>query len=365
MKRIATLLLLLILVPAATALAESSYSATLTGPAEVPGPGDTDGLGFAVVTVDGTHIHYTVFAQNIGAPTAAHIHTGAAGVAGGVVVPLDVNTLTNGTADITQDLANQINANPSGFYVNVHNAEFPNGAIRGQLTRAEGDGARTAWLPVIGKVKGQSGTNFVTDMRIINNGGASATVTLDYFAQNPAGNAAATTTKTVTVAPGEQKVLDDVMEGTLLVASGLGGVKITSDQNVLVTARVINDLRSESKGTAGFAYDAVETGATSGTLEFLQNNASFRTNIGFFNPSSSPVTATFVARRADGSVLGSNTVTIPGYAMAHQGAFALISNVAEADRTHDDFFVTWSSSAPLLPYASVTDNTTGDAVFNQ
>ncbi|HEX6098650.1 MAG TPA: CHRD domain-containing protein [Thermoanaerobaculia bacterium] len=363
MKRIATLLFLLALVPAA-AFAQS-YSATLTGPAEVPGPGDTDGLGFAVVTVDGTHIHYTVFAQNIGAPTAAHIHTGAAGVAGGVVVPLNVNTLTNGTADITQELANQINANPSGFYVNVHNAEFPNGAIRGQLVRAEGEGVRTAWMPVIGKVKGQAGTNFVTDMRILNNGGAAATVTLAYFAQSPSGHAAATTTKTVTVAPGEQKVLNDVMTGTLAVADGLGGVKITSDQNVLVTARVINDLRTENKGTAGFAYDASEAGSTSGSLEFLANNASFRTNIGFFNPSSTPVSATFVARRADGSVLGTNTVTIPGYAMSHQAAFALISGVAEANRTQDDFFVTWTSGAPLFVYSSVTDNTTGDAVFNQ
>lgn len=363
MKRIATLLFLLVLVPAA-AFAQS-YSATLTGPAEVPGPGDTDGLGFAVVTVDGTHIHYTVFAQNIGAPTAAHIHAGAAGVAGDAVVPLNVNTLTNGTADITQELADQINANPSGFYVNVHNAEFPGGAIRGQLTRAEGDGVRTAWMPVIGKVKGQVGTNFVTDMRILNNGGAVATVTIAYFAQGASGHTEPTTTTTVTVGPGEQKVLDDVMTGTLNVADGLGGVKITSDQNVLVTARIINDLRGEDKGTAGFAYDAVESAGTSGSLEFLSNNASFRTNVGYFNPGSSPVTATFVARRSDGAILGTNTVTIPGFAMAHLTAFQLISNVAEANRTQDDFFVTWTSSAPLFVYASVTDNTTGDAVFNQ
>ena len=363
MKRIATLLFLLVLVPAA-ALAQS-YSATLTGPAEVPGPGDTDGLGFAVVTIDGTHIHYTVFAQNIGAPTAAHIHSGAAGVAGDPVVTLNVNTLTNGTADLTQELANQINANPSAFYINVHNAEFPGGAIRGQLTRAEGEGVRTAWMPVIGKVKGQAGTNFVTDMRILNNGGAVATVTLEYFAQSPSGHTAPTTTKTVTAGPGAQEVLDDVMTGTLAVADGLGAVRITSDQNVLVTARIINDLRGESKGTAGFAYDATAEGRTSGSLEFLSNNASFRTNIGFFNPSSSPVTATFVARRADGSILGTNTVNIPGYAMSHQAAFGLISNVSEANRTQDDFFVTWTSAGPLHVYASVTDNTTGDAVFNQ
>ena len=362
MRHIATLLLLLSL--SAAALAQS-YSAQLTGAAETPA-GDPDGIGFAVVTINGTTLSYTVFVQNIGAPTAAHIHIGAAGTNGTVVVPFDVNMLTNGTAPITQELANQINANPSGYYVNVHNAEFSGGAIRGQLARAEGDGSRVAWLPVIGKVAGQAGTNFVTDMRIINNGGAVANVTLDFFPQNPAGNAAATVTRSMTVVPGEQKVLDDVMLATLGVSGGLGGVKITSDQNVLTSARVINDLRAEGKGTAGFAFDADETGDISGTMAFLANNADYRTNIGYFNPSASAVTATFTARRAsDGAVLGTNTITIPGYAMFQQAAFALISNVPDASRGQNDFYVTWTAGAPLFVYASVTDNKTGDAVLSR
>ncbi|HYC89658.1 MAG TPA: CHRD domain-containing protein [Thermoanaerobaculia bacterium] len=362
MKKIAFFLFLLSLSTAALA---QSYSAQLTGAAETPA-GDPDGLGFAVVTIDGTTIRYTVFVQNIGAPTDAHIHIGAAGANGSVVVPFNVNTLTNGTATITQELANQINANPTGYYVNVHNAEFPGGAVRGQLARAEGDGARVAWLPVIGKVAGQAGTNFVTDMRVINNGGSVASVTLEFFPQNAAGNTAASVTRTFTVVPGEQKVLDDVMLATLGVSGGLGGVKITSDQNVLATARVINDLRAEGKGTAGFAFDAEETAETAGTLSFLSNNADYRTNIGYFNPASTPVTATFVARRAsDGAVLGTNTITIPGYAMFQQAAFGLISSVPESSRGQNDFYVTWTSSAPLFVYASVTDNKTGDAVLTQ
>ncbi len=84
--------------------------------------------------------------------------------------------MTNGTTSHHPELANKIAANPSAYVVTVKNAEFPNGAIHGQLVRAEGDGMRTAWIPVIGRVKGQAGTNFVTDMRIINNGGSTATV---------------------------------------------------------------------------------------------------------------------------------------------------------------------------------------------
>lgn len=362
MKRTLLLLLILTVVPAAFA---QSYSAILTGGAEVPGPGDADGTGFAVVTFDGTTVRYNVFAQNIGTPTAAHIHRGAAGVSGPVVVDFVAASLSNGTTTISAALASEINANPSGFYVNVHTAEFSGGAVRGQLARAEGEGVRTAWLPVIGKVAGAAGTNFVTDVRIVNNGGAVANVTIDFYPQSGTGNTSPAATKSVTVAPGEQKVLNDVMQATLGVASGIGGVKVSSDQNVLVTARVINDLRAESKGTAGFAYEADETGETGGTLAFLTQNADYRTNLGYFNPGASPVTATFVARRADGSVLGSNTITIPGFAMVQQAAFSLISSVAAADQVQNDFFVTWTSNTPLFVYGAVTDNKTGDAVLNR
>jgi len=301
MKRSIALFFLLALLPL-SAFAQS-YSAILTGAAESPA-GDPDGAGFAVVTIDGTTLRYSVFVQNIGTPTDAHIHIGAAGANGIVVVPFTVATLSNGTTTIPAGLAGQINANPTGYYVNVHTAEFPGGAIRGQLARAQGDGSLTSWFPVIGRTTGIGGTNFVTDLRVVNNGGTVANVRLDFYPQNGDGNSAPSATKTITVVPGEQKVLNDVMQGTLDLTGGLGGLKVTSDQNVLVSARVINDLRAEGKGTAGLAYNADATGDVSGTLPFLAQNADYRTNIGYFNPSAAPVTATFVARRPDGSEIG-------------------------------------------------------------
>ncbi|HYI11398.1 MAG TPA: CHRD domain-containing protein [Thermoanaerobaculia bacterium] len=364
MKRLATLLFLALMPLTAAA---QSYSAILSGAAEVPGPGDTDGVGFAVVTLDGTTLRYTVFAQNIGAPVGAHIHPGVAGVAGPVLVGLDHNMLGSGSVTVTEAIANQIRANPSGFYVNVHTAEFPAGAIRGQLAAStSGDGTSTSFIPVVGKVRGANNTNFVTDLRIVNNGGATASVTLDFFAQNAAGQAAPTATQTITVAPGEQKVLDDVVGTTLATNGVLGGLRITASQNVIASARIINDLRSTNAGTSGFAVDAEQEGETTGTILFLANNPDYRTNLGYFNPSASPATVTLVARRAaDGAVLGTNTVIVPGHAMLQQGAFALISSVPEADRTQQDFYVTWTSSAPLFVYGAVTDNKTGDAVLNQ
>lgn len=365
MKRIAMLLLVLALAPAT--LFAQSYSAILSGASEVPGPGDTDGAGIAVVTIDGTTLRYNVWAQNIGAATGAHIHTGAAGVAGAPLVTLDHNMLSSGSVTVSADVANQIRSNPSGFYVNVHTGEFPNGAIRGQLaSTAVSGGTTSAYIPVVGKVKGANNTNFVTDLRIINNGAATANVTLDFYAQNAAGQAAPTASQVVTVAPGEQKVLDDVAGATLGVQAGLGGLALVSDQNIVASARVINDLRSQNLGTAGFAIDAAADGETAGTIAFLSNATDYRTNLGYFNPSASTVTVTLTARRAlDGSVLGASTIAVPGYAMLQQPVFAVISAVPEAERSQADFYVTWTASAPMFVYGAVTDNRTGDAVLNQ
>ena len=80
--------------------------------------------------------------------TASHIHTGAAGVNGSVLVntaiaagevtfPAGSGTLTKNGITMTVDQANQILTNPSGFYFNSHTANNPGGAVRGQLVRTQ------------------------------------------------------------------------------------------------------------------------------------------------------------------------------------------------------------------------------------
>jgi hypothetical protein len=66
----------------------------MTGAAEAPGPGDPDGTGVASFRINPgqKQVCYELTAQNIGAPTAAHIHRAPAGQAGPVVVPLDTPT---------------------------------------------------------------------------------------------------------------------------------------------------------------------------------------------------------------------------------------------------------------------------------
>jgi hypothetical protein len=109
----------------------------LRGRNEVP-PADPDGFGASGVTINVSRgrLCYFVSAAKIQPATLAHIHRGAAGVNGGIVVPLEAPDDGFSAACLSgldQGLLGEIVDNPSGFYVNVHNAEFPGGAIRGQL----------------------------------------------------------------------------------------------------------------------------------------------------------------------------------------------------------------------------------------
>lgn len=112
--------------------------ASLTGEAAVAGTGAAGGKGSASVTVnrDTGQVCYDVTAENLGEITAAHIHRGAKGEAGPPVVPLPLKTLgMKACVDTDEAIAKAIADNPAGYYVNVHTAQHPQGAIRGQLAK--------------------------------------------------------------------------------------------------------------------------------------------------------------------------------------------------------------------------------------
>ncbi len=117
----------------------NTLKANLKGKNEVPGPGDPDGKGKALIRLnaDAGTVCFRLRWKRIATPTAAHIHVGRKDEEGPVVVPLFAGTPTNRDCveNVAANLIRQIRDNPRGYYVNVHNADFPKGAIRGQLKR--------------------------------------------------------------------------------------------------------------------------------------------------------------------------------------------------------------------------------------
>lgn len=125
--------------PAPAAAQMESYAADLSGAAEIPGPGDADGSGLATLDYDAERSQYCYAIQvyDIAPATAAHLHRGTAGVAGPPVLTLEAPGPggSDGCVDVSAELRQEIAGNPAGFYVNVHTADHPDGAVRGQLTR--------------------------------------------------------------------------------------------------------------------------------------------------------------------------------------------------------------------------------------
>jgi hypothetical protein len=132
---------------AASPNATQIYRVALTGdqeatptcaPPTVCGDPDAGGAMILIVNTNTDTVCFLARWSDIdGTVVAAHIHNGVAGVPAGVVVPLFAGTF-DGTDQLRGCVAglgwtDDINANPSGFYVNVHSTVYPAGAIRAQL----------------------------------------------------------------------------------------------------------------------------------------------------------------------------------------------------------------------------------------
>ena len=126
-----------------------SYTASLSGANEVPPTGSANS-GSTFVKVDATTgvvTWNTVSSIAQASATGHHIHRGAAGSNGPVVV--NFASAYSGTVTVTTALAAEIVGNPSGFYVNLHTAAFPGGEIRAQLVPVPGSVPALA-LPLLG-----------------------------------------------------------------------------------------------------------------------------------------------------------------------------------------------------------------------
>ncbi len=117
---------------------------TTKGPAVGPGgrPGDKGGSGTAHVTLitPEDRLCYSLEASDIEPSTKAHIHEGTAEERGPTVVELDPppeDRTSSECTDVNPALLRNLLEKPHRYYVDVHNKEYPHGAIRGQLSLTE------------------------------------------------------------------------------------------------------------------------------------------------------------------------------------------------------------------------------------
>jgi len=353
-----------------------TYAAELRGTNEVPSNAST-AFGSAYVTIDPVNatITWEVNTNGIVSPTVAHIHRGAAGVSGPVVINFAtqasdiVNGRTKGSTTIAAqqsasftaaDLTALGSGNASGYYVNVHSSAFPGGELRGQLVQT-GD----VDIAVAGHVTNGIGQTFVTDTRIFNPSyTASAVALVEYLT----GGSTAASSTVVNIAPRGTAVLDDVTGVALNSSNSIGALRVSSVAQLPVASRIYADLRSSGKGTLGqdVAGQPRANALRRGVLPQLSNRTTdltsgSRTNIGFFNPNPSAVTVRLELRDTTGALVGQNTLTLNPQSQQQNSIGTYFPGVDLSNSAN--LTMGFDANAPVFGYAAVNDNVSADSIF--
>ena len=146
MKKLGVLVVGLVLLVAGTVWAHtSSQRARLTGANVVPGPGDEDGSGRALIKAapEAETVCYKIYFSGIGRAKSAHIHEAPKGETGPKKFPLFSSEKGRRSPvegcrhNLDPAEIEEMHQAPARHYVDIHTGGHPDGAVRGQLRPAE------------------------------------------------------------------------------------------------------------------------------------------------------------------------------------------------------------------------------------
>lgn len=215
--------------------------------------------------------------------------------------------------------------------------------------------------------QGMNGAEFHSDVRLLNAGTTSATVAATFYDQASARSVQA---PPFTIAPKSQAAFDNIL-GTLfgmtLAAGAFGPIRFDSTGPIHVSSSVNNVNACGSGSTSGQWLPGIDVkdALTSGVLPQLavsQNAASgYRSNLVVMNPGSSDATATVQVWGGGGVLLSTGTIgplAANGFIQVPLDSAQVFPGVA--GRTDSNLWVEFSSSQPVLVFASVINNASGD-----
>ena len=350
------------------------YAAELRGGNETPA-NQSGAFGSALVTIDPTNstIAFEENQSGVASPTVSHIHRGAAGIGGPVIINLVTGTApftfqgtrASGAGAISTFQASSFTAadltglssasTANGFYVNYHSQAFPGGEIRGQLVPAQ-----EVDIPAAGHVTNGIGQTFVSDVRVFNPSFTAATTALiEFFQASTNPNTLATASMAVNLPARGTAVLNDI--GGSLNITGVGSLRISSVAPLIATSRVYINTTG---GSFGQFVDAFPRSAAlrRGAMPQVSNTSAasgFRSNVGFFNPNQAPIAVRVEARDAAGTVVGSNLITLQALTFQQNGIATYFPGVDLSNASN--LTLSFDAASGIFAYVSEVDNTSGDS----
>ena len=207
---------------------------------------------------------------------------------------------------------------------------------------------------------------FRTDARIFNPSFTSdIEVVATFLPQGNVSNAGRTGV-TISIPKRQMRVFDDVV-AALFNATGLGAIRLVSDDEFVVTARVYAQTPQGTLGLFMAGQDPAASSLSRGILLHLKSNSAFRTNIGLVNPGSEPVNVRVqLFDRSNAAANSPDSITMPPFGVISPTNIAgtFFGSPGTADLTDGWAYVTTGGpSERVLAYASVVDNATTDPTF--
>jgi hypothetical protein len=230
----------------------------------------------------------------------------------------------------------------------------------------EAEEAGELFIPAAAHVSGFEGTQWRTDLEILNDAAAVATCTVELLETgqaNPSPRSAI-----VRVQSGAVVRTVDVLD-ELFDFSGTGALRVSVDrEHGVVTSRTYNWTEAGTYGqmVAGVTADRAVGEGETGRLVQLHQSASddsgYRTNIGLLNLSAAAVEVEIVLYSSDGTELGRLSENLAAF--EHRQLNRVLREVTpSAVRNGYAVLSTASSGGRFLAYASVVDNASGDPIY--
>ena len=224
-------------------------------------------------------------------------------------------------------------------------------------------------IPAAAHVTGASGTNWRTDLEVLNPGSSQCSYTIELLAQDQ--DNSSPDSRSFQLDPGLAVRYEDVL-ASMFAFSGAAALRVTPSGCALqLSSRTFNDTANGTYGqlVPGRAtVMAIPPGVTVRLIQLRESAASssgFRTNIGIVNATAAPLQIAVDLYDGSGNLLGrvpsSRTALRPLEFRQLDRVFRTVTSAA----VEDGYAVlsTSTSAGAFLAYASVIDNRTGDPVF--
>lgn len=250
------------------------------------------------------------------------------------------------------------------YKAGVHTVLITGQALADTGWSLAGSAPTTAWLlPSSAHAPGAGGAFFTTTLTVANTGTTSASVTLKFLGHDKDGTGGATSTQTL--APGISVTWPDVLGSLFGATNDYGAILISAGTTSLNVVGQTSTPNPGGPGTFGQSVPALASTdlVTSGsrrTIVAVSDDAAFRTNLILANATSSPVTVSLALVGADGTSLGSSSLSLLPLEMTQIGGVGRTlaggANVTNATLV----LTTPTSGGAFAAYASVIDNGTND-----